>query len=214
MGDFSFKVLKKDKRARVGVISTKHGKIETPYFVPVATSASVRALDSSDLSDLGVECTLANTYHLHLRPGDDIIKKMGGLHGFMNINLPIFTDSGGFQAFSLGYGMEHNINKLGNIFPEERKVEEKKEKMAKITDKGVEFVSVYDGTKHFMDAKKSMKIQSNLGADVIMAFDECTSPLSGYDYTKKALKRTHKWAKKSLKFHDKKQALYGIIQGG
>jgi tRNA-guanine transglycosylase len=216
MAEFSFKILKKDKnsKARAGIIKTANGDIETPYLIPVATSASVRALDSEDLDMLRAQCTLSNTYHLYLRPGDVRIKKLGGLHKFMNFSKPIFTDSGGFQAFSLGYGMEHNINKLGNIFPEGKTCEEKKEKLARINDKGVEFKSVYDGTKHFFDAKKSMKIQSNLGADIIMAFDECTSPLSDYDYTKKAMERTHRWAKDSLKYHDKKQALYGIIQGG
>lgn len=214
MVQFSFRVLRKEGMARAGVITTKHGKIETPYFIPVATLASVKALDSEDLLNLGVQCTLANTYHLHLKPGDELIKKLGGLHKFMNFSQPIFTDSGGFQAFSLGFGMEHNINKLGNIFPGKRKVEEKKEKLAKVDDKGVTFRSVYDGSKHFLDAKKSMKIQANLGADIIMAFDECTSPLSDYDYTKKALDRTHRWALDSWKYHDKKQAIYGIIQGG
>jgi len=211
-----FKVLKKDKktRARLGLISTSHGKIETPYFVPVATSATVRALDSEDLEKLGAQCALANTYHLYLRPGEDIIKKAGGLRGFMNLNKPFFTDSGGFQAFSLGYGMEHNINKLGNIFPQGKTTDEKKEKLAHIDDKGVTFRSVYDGSKHFLDAKRSMEIQSNLGSDIIMAFDECTSPLSDRDYTRIAMMRTHKWAKLSLKYKDKKQRLYGIIQGG
>lgn len=216
MADFSFRILKKDKknRARLGLIKTKNGNIQTPYFVPVATSATVKSLDSNDLEILDAQCTLSNTYHLHLRPGDELIKKFGGLHKFMSLNKPIFTDSGGFQAFSLGFGMEHNINKLGNIFPESKKCDEKKEKLAKVDDKGVHFKSVYDGTNHFMDAKKSMEIQSNLGSDIIMAFDECTSPLSGYEYTKVALKRTHKWAKDSLRYHDKKQAIYGIIQGG
>lgn len=216
MVEFKFKIIKKDKKtkARLGVIKTRKGNIETPYFVPVATSATVRALDSTDLDNLGAQCCLANTYHLFLRPGDKRIKKLGGLAEFMDFNKPIFTDSGGFQAFSLGYGREHNINKLGNIFPENRKVEEKEEKLAKVTEKGVEFQSIYDGTHHFMDAKISMKIQSNLKADIIMAFDECTSPLHDYEYTKKALVRTHRWAKESLKHHDKEQALYGIIQGG
>ncbi len=216
MAAFSFRVTKKDPktRARLGIITTAHGKIETPYFVPVATLASVRSLDSQDLEALGAQCTLANTYHLHLRPGDNIVKKCGGVQGFMGFNKPIFSDSGGFQAFSLGYGMEHNINKLGNIFPEGKKTAEKKKSMAKITDKGISFQSVYDGSWHFLDAKKSMKIQSHLGSDIIMAFDECTSPLSDYAYTKKAMERTHKWAKQCLKYYDKKQALYGIIQGG
>ncbi len=223
MADFSFKIIKKDKktRARLGVIKTRRGNIETPYFVPVATLASVRALDSEDILNQGAQCTLANTYHLHLKPRDEIIKRLGGLHKFMNFDKPIFSDSGGFQAFSLGYGMEHNISKIGNIFPDEKKGKKNEERekvkmpsLCKITDDGVTFTSIYDGSKHFMDAKKSMKIQSNLGTDIIMAFDECTSPLSDYDYTKKAMLRTHDWAKKSIRWHDKKQAIYGIIQGG
>ncbi|MBD3164768.1 tRNA guanosine(34) transglycosylase Tgt [Candidatus Woesearchaeota archaeon] len=220
MAKFQFKILKNNKNsgARAGLIKTKRGNIQTPYLVTVATSASVRALDSHDLISLGAQCTLANTYHLHLRPGDERIRKLGGLHKFMNFDKPIFTDSGGFQAFSLGYGMEHNINKLGNIFAGPNKkgktAREKKEKLARVDDNGVHFRSVYDGTKYFMDAKKSMKIQSNLGSDIIMAFDECTSPLSDYEYTRKALLRTHRWAAASLKYHDKKQALYGIVQGG
>ncbi|MCF7861813.1 tRNA guanosine(34) transglycosylase Tgt [Candidatus Woesearchaeota archaeon] len=213
---FEFKIIKNDlrSRARTGLIKTSHGNIQTPYFVPVATSATVRALDSQDLEDLGAQCTLANTYHLHLRPGDKLIQRMGGVRGFMDFDKPIFTDSGGFQAFSLGYGREHNINKLGNIFPEGKKTKEAEEKFAFVDDDGVKFVSIYDGIKHFMSPKDSMEIQSNLGADIIMAFDECTSPLHDYDYTKKALERTHRWAKQSLEYKDPKQALYGIIQGG
>ncbi len=216
MVDFSFKIIKKDpkSKARVGLIKTRNGNIQTPYFVPVATCATVRSLDSQDLYSLDSQCTLVNTYHLHLRPGDELIKKMGGIHKFMNFKSPVFSDSGGFQAFSLGFGMQHNINKLGNIFPEGKKTEENKTKMAHVDDDGVVFQSVYDGTKHKINPEKSMEIQSNLGTDIIMAFDECTSPLHDYDYTKKAMIRTHKWAKESLRYHDKKQALYGIIQGG
>ena len=221
MNAISFDILGKDceTRARTGVIRTRHGDIETPYFVPVATLATVRSLGSDDLDALGVQCTLANTYYLHLKPGDGIIKRMGGLHRFMGFQRPIFTDSAGFQAFSLGFGREHNISKIGNIFPDERSScerppEEKKENLTKITDDGVTFRSVYDGAWHFLDAKASMEIQSNLGSDIIMAFDECTSPLSSYEYTKGAMLRTHRWARLSLEHHDQRQALYGIIQGG
>lgn len=216
---FAFKILKEDResRARLGVIKTRRGYIETPYFVPVATLASVRALGSDDLDALGVQCALANTYHLRLKPGDELIKKLGGLHSFMSFERPILSDSGGFQAFSLGCGREDNINKIGGVFPRRRATEEnaeKKENLTKITDRGISFKSVYDGTWKFLDAKMSMQIQSNLGSDIIMAFDECTSPLSDYDYTKEAMKRTHEWAELSLKHHDKRQAIYGIIQGG
>jgi queuine tRNA-ribosyltransferase len=214
--EFSFEILREDKetQARLGVIRTSRGDINTPYFVPVATLASVRALGSDDLATLGVQCALANTYHLHLKPGDELIKKLGGLHSFMSFDGPIFSDSGGFQAFSLGCGREQGINKIGGVFPAGRTSDEKKENLTKITDQGISFKSVYDGTWKFLDAKASMEIQSNLGSDIIMAFDECTSPLSDYGYTRAAMKRTHEWASLSLKHHDENQAIYGIIQGG
>jgi queuine tRNA-ribosyltransferase len=248
MSALSFEVLKRDKetRARVGLIRTRHGDIETPYFVPVATSASVRALGSDDLANLGVQCALANTYHLHIKPGDELIKRLGGLHRFMSFPKPLFSDSGGFQAFSLGFGREHNISKIGNIFPQEiaashdddemvclwmnrkgwrnirengqaegsrekgnkKNSEARKENLTRINDGGISFKSMADGAWHFLDAETSMRIQSNLDSDIIMA------PLSDYDYTKKAMLRTHDWAIQSIRYHDKSQALYGIIQGG
>src|SRR5512136_2552002 len=241
MSSISFEILEQDRetQARRGLIRTRHGDIETPYLVPVATLASVRALGSDDLIRLGVQCTLANTYHLHLEPGDELIARLGGLHRFMGFDRPTFTDSGGFQAFSLGFAREHNISKIGNIFPQEltaaceEKMEEKgemgfgyrphhkrspgpkkKENLTRISDEGISFKSSSDGEWHFLSPEKSMKIQSNLGADIIMAFDECTSPLSDYDYTRKAMLRSHDWAEESIRFHDRGQALYGIIQGG
>jgi len=240
MAEFEFEIQKQDEnsRARAGVIHTRRGDIETPHFVPVGTLASVRALDSADLEMLGAQCALINTYHLHLKPGDETIKKLGGTHKFMNFAKPLFSDSGGFQAFSLGLAREHNIGKIGNFFPAEvllgqgspelerrRPVDDaegpafaeaaaRQRNLTKITDKGVEFKSIYDGSRHFFDAKRSMEIQSNLDSDIIMAFDECTSPLSDYDYTKIAMERTHDWAKQSLECHNKDQAIYGIIQGG
>lgn len=241
MSVISFEVLKQDgeTKGRLGLIRTRHGEIETPYLVPVATLGSVRALGSDDLVRLGVQCSLANTYHLHMQPGDELIARLGGLHHFMGFNRPIFTDSGGFQAFSLGFAREHNIGKIGNIFPQElpsvceEKVKEeeekgygyrprnkkatsprKKENLTRISDEGISFKSSSDGQWHFLSPERSMKIQSNLGADIIMAFDECTSPLSDYDYTKKAMLRSQVWAEESIRYHDKGQALYGIIQGG
>ncbi|VVB72581.1 tRNA-guanine(15) transglycosylase [uncultured archaeon] len=267
MSALSFEIQKQDRQshARQGLIRTRRGDIETPYFVPVATLASVRALGSDDLMNLGVQCALANTYHLHLKPGDELILRLGGLHKFMGFDGPLFSDSGGFQAFSLGFAREHNISKIGNIFPQEVKsrnsnkdagadgecaglsgiigqpdlqegpldesVREsrwqirrkkagelskipKKENLTRITDEGVSFKSQSDGAWHFLDAKSSMKIQSNLDSDIIMAFDECTSPLSDYNYTKKAMLRSHVWAEQSLDYHNRDQALYGIIQGG
>ncbi len=225
----SFEVQEQDNEtsARLGLIRTGHGVIETPGFVPVATLGSVRALGSDDLESLGVQCALANTYHLHLKPGDELIKRLGGLHRFMGFSRPLFSDSGGFQAFSYGLGREHDIGKIGCIFPQERAVKEncgegrkgregreKKGNLTRISNEGIAFKSMYDGTWHFLDAERSMRIQSNLGVDIIMAFDECTSPLSDYDYTRKAMQRTHDWAGLSLRHHDRNQALYGIVQGG
>ena len=204
--------LKKSK-ARLGVITTPHGKIHTPYFIPVATAATVRALDQEDMNSLGAEVLLANTYHLHLRPGDEIIRKLGGLHKFMNWNKPLFTDSGGFQAFSLGYGMEHSINKLGNIFPGGKKYLERASKFATVDDNGATFKDPSSGKTIHLNPKKSIEIQQNLGADIILAFDECTSPLSNKTYTAEALKRTHRWAKECLEYYNKNQALFGIVQG-
>ena len=222
---FEIKTQSKKSWARAGIITTHHGKIPTPYFIPVATAATVRGLNQEDMKGLNAEVLLANTYHLHLKPGDKIIKKLGGLHKFMNWPKPLFTDSGGFQAFSLGYGMEQNINKLGTIFPESRKAAEKQPKIAEITDKGVVFKDPASGKLVYLGPKKSIEIQQSLGADIILAFDECTSPLSNYEYTKKAMERTHKWARESLYYHKKSlktkknkkygpQSLYGIVQGG
>lgn len=224
MAKFTFKILKEDKKtkARIGIIKTSHGKFKTPCFVPVATAATVRSLGNDDLKQLNAEVVLANTYHLHLRPGDELIKKLQGLHKFMNWSKPIITDSGGFQAFSLGFGMEHNIGKIGNIFTNKKnhlknktnKKNEKNKKQAEVDNYGVTFRSPFSGEKIRLTPRKSMEIQSNLGSDIILTFDECTSPLSNYKYTKQALKRTHDWALECLKYRDKKQALFGIVQGG
>ena len=216
---FEVKKELKNSRARTGTIKTPHGSIHTPYLVPVATAATVRGLDQRDMESLGAEVLLSNTYHLHLRPGDKTIKSLGGLHKFMNWNKPLFTDSGGFQAFSLGYGMEHNINKIGNFFPGNKtlKEEDRQKKLAVVDDNGVTFKEHFSGTTIHLNPKISMEIQHNLGADIILAFDECTSPLSDYQYTKRSLERTHKWAVECLKYHKRgknRQALYGITQGG
>lgn len=217
---FNFKILKKSKKswARAGIIETPHGSIFTPAFVSVATQGSVKGLDPEDLKKLGVEIVLGNTYHLYLRPGEKIIKKAGGLHKFMNWSGPIITDSGGFQVFSLGWGMVHKIGKLG-FSPGSEGIEEArknvKPKLVKITNRGVEFTSHLDGSRHFFTPEKSIKIQESLGADIIFTFDECTSPLSDYNYTKRSLKRTHDWAKRCLEAKSaKNQALFGIVQGG
>lgn len=212
MFSFRIKTEYKKTKARTGIVKTSHGSFKTPCFTPVATAGSVRSLSNKDLIDLKAQLTLANTYHLHLRPGDILIKKLGGLHKFMNWNKPIVTDSGGFQAFSLGYGMEHGIGKIGSIFTDKKT--HKQGKLATIDDKGVTFRSHISGVKIRLNPEISMKIQSNLGSDIIMAFDECTSPMSDFNYTKKALERTNAWAEECIKYRDKKQALFGIVQGG
>jgi len=226
-----FRILKKSKssRARLGVIETAHGEIPTPAFVPVGTQAAVKGITVEQLKAIGAQSVLCNTYHLYLRPGDEQIKKLGGLHKFMNWNGPIWTDSGGFQVFSLGYALEHGVGKVANIFPGEKTgvlsregegehVIPKKEKLTRVTEQGVEFRSHLDGSKHFITPEKSIAIQENLGADLIFAFDECTSPLHDYAYTKRSMERTHRWAQRCLKTRSSKlkakQAIYGIIQGG
>lgn len=218
-----FKILKKSKksRARVGVIETPHGLIHTPAFYPVGTKATVKGITPLQLNDMGIEAVLCNTYHLFLRPGDSVVKKFGGLHKFMNWQKPIITDSGGFQVFSLGLGMEHGVSKIPGKNPEEKiKRNKDAKKFARITEEGVYFQSFLDGSKHFIGPEESMKIQENLGADIIFAFDECTSPYSDYEYTKEAMERTHRWAIRSLKAFRRKssvvgrQLLFGIVQGG
>ncbi len=207
---FSFTITATQGFAKRGVIQTPNGEIQTPEFVPVATNATLKALSSHDLQDMGAQCALSNTYHLYLRPGLDVLTKAKGVRNFMNFHKPWFSDSGGFQAFSLGYGMEHNVTKQG-IFAKHTKTT--KPKKAFINDKGVTFQSVYDGTTVFMDAKLSMHIQDILDSDIIMAFDECTGVSADYEYNKKALHRTNAWAIECLRYKAKRQALYGIIQG-
>ncbi|MEK6836882.1 MAG: tRNA guanosine(34) transglycosylase Tgt [Nanoarchaeota archaeon] len=215
---FNFKITHKDKnsQARTGVIETQNGKIETPYLIPVATRAFIIGLTKKDIKELKIQALLSNTYHLHLKPGDKIIKEKGGLHKLMNFKGIIYTDSGGFQAFSLGDAKKLGLTKLNPNIERIIHLKNKNEdnSLVKITNKGVYFNSIYDNSEHFIDAKKSMEIQSNLGGDAIMAFDECSGANKSYNYQKKALERTNNWASKSLKYHNKKQALYGIIQGG
>ncbi len=211
------KILKKDKKskARLGLVKTPHGNIHTPALFPVAIKATVKSLTPEDVKDIGFEAILANTYHLYLQPGSKLIKKMGGLHKFMNWPGPISTDSGGFQVFSLGAALGTSIGKL---FKGEEGLTSKSSranKLSKVDEDGVTFTSHIDGSKHRFTPEASIKIQENLGADIIFAFDECTSPLDDYDYTKKSMERTHRWAKRCLKAKKRKdQALFGIVQGG
>ncbi|MCS7118895.1 MAG: tRNA guanosine(34) transglycosylase Tgt [Archaeoglobaceae archaeon] len=211
-----YRIKAENNGARTGFVKLRGKKFRTPAFLPVATLGSVRALDFRDLREIGVEIIMANTFHLHLKPGDDLVKKLGGLHKFMNFDGVIATDSGGFQVFSLGLGMEHGIGKIAdNIFLERMKnITKKEEKWIEIDEEGITFRNPINGSKMRLTPKKSMEIQSNLGSDIIFAFDECTSPLSDKDYTTKALERTHRWAIECLENYDRSQAIFGIVQGG
>ena len=211
-----FKILKKSKKskARLGLLKTKHGVIETPCLVPVATQAVVKTLTSEETEKTKSQILICNTYHLHLKPGEGIIKKSGGLHKFMNWSKPLMTDSGGFQVFSLGFGRDFGT---GKILKQKRNNEieyGQQPKLLKITQDGVYFRSFLDGKKVFLGPKESIRIQEKLGADIVFAFDECTSPIADYQYTKKSLEKTHKWAKICLKVKKSNQALFGIVQGG
>jgi queuine tRNA-ribosyltransferase len=230
MSQFNFKITKKlpGTLARVGEIHTPHGVIHTPSFVTVGTKATVKALTPEQVKELGAQVVLANTYHLYLEPGDEIVAKHGGFPKMMNWHGPTMTDSGGFQVFSLGAAMGKGVTKvateeqINDYIPEAPDLADENGglgKLATIDEDGVTFKSYKDGTLHRFTPERSMEIQWNLGADMIFAFDECTSPMDPYDYQKQAMDRTHRWALRSLTRHneldtDKKQALLGVVQGG
>ncbi|HCC06051.1 TPA: tRNA guanosine(34) transglycosylase Tgt [Candidatus Nomurabacteria bacterium] len=245
---FSFEIIKKSdeaKLARAGIIHTPHGDIKTPAFITVGTKATVKSLTPEQVRDyVGAEAVLANTYHLYLQPGDEIVAKHGGFAKMMNwvhktnneeritknvSPMPTFSDSGGFQVFSLGQALGHGVSKIATSEEiskresESNAREETHEKLAKIDDDGVTFKSVIDGSTHRFTPEISMNIQHNLGADIFFAFDECTSPLAPIAYQREAIARTHAWAKRSLDEHKRlgvskatgeMQALFGVVQGG
>lgn len=265
-----FEIIKKSKisRARLGILKTSHGIVETPSFVPVATQAAVKTLTSEEAESAKCQILICNTFHLHLKPGEKIVKANGGLHKFMNWQRPLMTDSGGFQVFSLGFGRDFGIGKIlrlgaGAFLPEPavRSLQRRapaltprpddsslrsetklvgaaghsvrnapaplvvqlghQPKNIKITDSGVYFQSPLDGRKIFLGPKESIKIQQDLGADIIFTFDECPPPNADYEYNKAAMERTHRWATECLKIFSQKpgvrgynQSLFGIVQGG
>jgi len=243
---FDFKITKKDKetKARLGILKTPHGVIHTPNIAIVATKGSIRGLSFERAKKFGAEIFMINTFHFFHNERYKTVEKFGGLHKFLNINYPLMTDSGGFQVFSLGFGMEHGVGKVADIFPLERKtsnehrydavrheLKSNQKSLVKIYEEGVEFISPYDGKKLFLSPELSIKIQKILKADIIFAFDECTSPLSSYEYTKTAMKRTHRWAIRCLEeFYKTRnyanlertyakrekldQVMFGIVQGG
>lgn len=186
---------------RAGIIETGNGVIRTPAFVSVATKATVKALTIEQIKNIGAQVVLANTYHLYLEPGEDIVEKAGGFGRFMNWSGPTMTDSGGFQAFSLGAAFGSSVSKVATseaVAENEGSERSEEMKLAKVTEDGVEFKSYKDGSTHFFTPERSMEIQWKLGADMVFAFDECTSPMADYEYQKDALARTERWAQRCL----------------
>ncbi len=221
----TFEVHAREGSARSGVLHTPHGAVRTPAFVAVGTQASVKGAAPHAVADSGTQLLFANTYHLYLRPGPDLVAEHGGLHRFMGWDAPILTDSGGFQVFSLGASIDHGVGKVASIFPGEEPSSHMRRPtgsgMVKVREEGVEFKSHIDGSTHWFTPEKSIQIQRALGADIVLAFDECTSPLHDEAYTRASLDRTHRWARRSLDefmagraLHGYPQALYGIVQGG
>ncbi|MBU2158698.1 tRNA guanosine(34) transglycosylase Tgt [Patescibacteria group bacterium] len=225
----SFSKKASEGSARAGVLSTPHGDIQTPAFVPVGTKAGVKGILPKQLQDIGAQVVLANTYHLYLQPGEETVKQGGCLGDFMGWSGPTMTDSGGFQVFSLGAAFGKTITKIAKgeentdtqgvaVFDED--VQSQHGQLAIIDDQGVTFTSHLDGSLHRFTPERSVEIQHALGADMFFAFDECTSPTEPYAYQKEAMDRTHRWAERSLKAHrqnlvaNKKQGIFGIVQGG
>lgn len=220
---YSVKMLKftvtaklKGGRARAGVIETPHGTINTPAFIPVATKATIKSLTPELVRDaVGAQAVLANTYHLYLQPGTDVLQKAGGLGKFMNWSGPTFTDSGGFQAFSLGNNGLARKSKISTADSEALEDETPHVSMAKVSEDGVAFKSVIDGSSHMFTPERSIEIQHQIGADIIFAFDECLLPAESYERQKEAVERTTRWAKRCLVAHKENgPALFGIVQGG
>lgn len=218
---FEFKILKSfgDGRARVGELITPHGVIETPSFLVAATKAAVKALTVDQVKNLGGQAVLANTYHLMLQPGADLIEQAGGLSRFMSWDGPTVTDSGGFQIFSLGMAFDKGLDETIKT-----RAVHSKQQLAQVDDDGVTFRSHLDGSAIRLTPEKSMQLQHQIGADIHMAFDELTSPTAGRGYVELAMDRTHAWAKRCLIEHKKlnqkhrqnqrpEQALFGVIQG-
>jgi len=251
MRPFTIEKKLKGTLGRAGVLTTAHGTIQTPAFVTVGTKATVKALTPAQVKDVGAEVVLGNTYHLYLEPGENIIKRAGGLGKFMGWDGPTMTDSGGFQVFSLGDAFGTKVSKLGSVLPpllSKGRIEEgwdsrkgnhpsvpslekegRETPLARIDEDGVTFKSFKDGSEHRFTPERSIEIQHAIGADIIFAFDECTSPMASKEYQREAMERTHRWATRSLTRHQElcrsqastveawllqRRALFGIVQGG
>ncbi len=212
---FSFKVKKRLGKARTGLLTTPHGEIKTPCFVPVATRGALKGMSFENAKNIGADIFMVNTFHFYCKKEYETVAKMGGLHKFLNIDYPLMTDSGGFQVFSLGAGFLENTGKIGGSDPPMDVRTKKGESMVKIGEDSVVFKSPFDGDKVEITPESSIKAQERLGADIVFAFDECTSPLAPYEYQKESLEKTHRWAEQSLDaLSSDRQVMMGIVQGG
>lgn len=225
---FTFDIVAQRAQARAARYDTPHGTILTPAFAAVGTQATVKGLTPEQVQAAGTQVLFSNTYHLYLRPGAEVVAAHGGLHRFMHWNRPIMTDSGGFQVFSLGAGLDHGVGKIANIFPSEeggalagKRRQSDLKSLVEVGEDAVRFKSHIDGSEHLFTPEKSIAIQRALGADIVLAFDECTSPLHDAAYTRRSATRTHRWARRCLDYfeahdpvHGYAQALYGVVQGG
>jgi queuine tRNA-ribosyltransferase len=207
-----FEIEARDGRARVGALATAHGRVATPAFIPLATRGSVKSLTAAEVSTLGYELVLGNTFHLMLSPGAERIAELGGLHRFMGWGGSIVTDSGGFQVFSLAHGT------VADEIKGRRGRRQGQGAVLEISEEGVRFRSYVDGTERFLGPEESMGIQAALGADIALAFDECTPFHADRDYTARSTERTHRWLDRCLAWHERQgsrhQAVFGIVQGG
>ena len=223
-----FSITAQEGRARAGTFETAHGTIQTPAFVPVGTKANVKGILPSSLRALGAQVVLGNTYHLYLQPGEEVVKKAGGIGAFMGWEGPTMTDSGGFQVFSLGAAFGRTITKIAKgeesvdegVAVYDLSVQSQHGQLAIIDEEGVTFTSHIEGSLHRFTPERSVEIQHALGADMFFAFDECTSPTASYEYQQDAMRRTHRWAERSLRAHRQNleanivQSIFGIVQGG
>lgn len=217
---FEFEILKKNtkSRARTGIFYTPHGKLETPEYAFVATEGELKSIPKEFLSKLPVKYMIVNTFHIWVKKILQEIQKENGIHNFMNYKNVCASDSGGFQVFSMGFGKAHNVGKIGGMFPGKQLKSDDTNNPLDITEKGVKFR--FNGKKILLTPEKSMEIQQKIGADIIFAFDECTSPLNSKDYTRKAMERTHRWIKRCISTKTVlnkdclSQAFFAIVQGG
>jgi len=227
--DQVFQVLhtEKDSHARIGELATPHGPVATPAFVGVATRGTIKAVEPRALVDIGLQILISNTYHLHLRPGEETIAALGGLHRFSGWGGPLMTDSGGFQVFSLGAGKEQGVGKIASIFPDEDHRPSKRgvgRSLVRLSEMGAEFRSIIDGSPRTFTPESVIHVERKIGADILLPLDECTSPLHDKEYTRRAMERTHRWAQRAVaaerllrgdeSYPNPQAVLFGIVQGG